>query len=138
METYELECVLLCASRLSILSKDASPREPTRVGDLPPVTPVAASPAAATPTKTPPTPTKTGVPPAACAERAVRAPTTPPPPPTTTTTTRRTRQEIRESTAYELAAHLRGFFAARLDSTDALAELDDAVAAFLEDGATTP
>ena len=39
VETYELECVLLCASRLSILSKDASPREPTRVGDLPPVTP---------------------------------------------------------------------------------------------------
>ena len=65
VETYELECVLLCASRLSILSKDASPREPTRVGDLPPVTPVAASPAAATPTKTPPTPTKTGVPPRA-------------------------------------------------------------------------
>ena len=136
METYELECVLLCASRLSILSKDASPREPTRVGDLPPVTPVAASPAAATPTKTPPTPTKTGVPPAA-APNAPSAPRRRPAAPTTTTTTRRTRQEIRESTAYELAAHLRGFFAARLDSTDALAELDDAVAAFLEDAATT-
>ena len=138
VETYELECVLLCASRLSILSKDASPREPTRVGDLPPVTPAAASPAAPTPTKTPPTPTKTGVPPAATPNAPSEPPTTPPPPPTTTTTTRRTRQEIRESTAYELAAHLRGFFAARLDSTDALAELDDAVAAFLEDARDHP
>ena len=53
VETYELECVLLCASRLSILSKDASPREPTRVGDLPPVTPPTASPAAAGGTRRP-------------------------------------------------------------------------------------
>ena len=72
------------------------------------------------------------------APNAPSAPPTTPTPPTTTTTTRRTRQEIRESTAYELAAHLRGFFAARLDSTDALAELDDAVAAFLEDARDHP
>jgi len=148
VETYEMECVLLCARQLSILSKDASPREPTRVGDLRPATATGSTPATGPASATGPPPTMgdraadDALRPSESASELADAPTAPstppPPPPTTTRHKREEIAKIRETTAREFAAHLRGFFAARLDSLDALAELDAAVEAFLEDARDHP